>query len=72
MKSRRRIAFPEAKDRAWLVQLQQGFAAGEMGFRLGLHGSNLERLMSALGQKRTLTRCFLMSALPPKADIQQY
>jgi hypothetical protein len=32
MKSRRRIAFPEAKDRAWLVQLQQGFATGEMGF----------------------------------------
>ena len=25
--------------------------------------------MSALGQKQTLTRCFLMSALPPKADI---
>ena len=33
MKSRRRIAFPEAKDRAWLVQLQQGFASGEMGFK---------------------------------------
>jgi hypothetical protein len=31
MKSRRRIAFPEAKDRAWLVQLQQGFATSGMG-----------------------------------------
>jgi hypothetical protein len=34
MKLRRRIALPEAKDRAWLVQLQQGFATGEMGFRV--------------------------------------
>jgi uncharacterized protein YchJ len=33
MKSRRRIAFPEAKDCAWLVQLQQGFATSGMGIR---------------------------------------
>jgi hypothetical protein len=33
MKSRRRIAFPEAKDCASLAQLQQRFATGEMGFR---------------------------------------
>ena len=31
MKSRRRIAFPEAKDRGWLVQLQQGLATSGMG-----------------------------------------
>jgi hypothetical protein len=35
----------------------------------GLHGSNLEPLMSALGQKQTLGKVQLMSALPPKADI---
>ena len=34
-----------------------------------MHGSNREPLMSALGQKRTLTALNLMSALPPKADI---
>ena len=34
-----------------------------------LHGSNRESLMSALGQKRTLQRFLVMSALPPKADI---
>ena len=39
-------------------------------FRLGLHGSNPEPLMSALGQKQTLGKVRLMSALPPKADIE--
>ena len=33
------------------------------------HGSNPERLMSALGHKQTLERVRVMSALPPKADI---
>ena len=36
-----------------------------------LHSSNLEPLMSALGQKQTLRHVRLMSALPPKADIGQ-
>jgi hypothetical protein len=36
--------------------LQQGFANGEMGFRVRLHGSNPLPLMSALGQKRTSQR----------------
>ena len=40
-----------------------------MGFRVSLHGSNLELLMSALGQKQTLVHVHMMSALPPKADI---
>ena len=40
-----------------------------MGFRVSLHGSNLELLMSALGQKRTFRFLWPMSALPPKADI---
>jgi hypothetical protein len=34
-----------------------------------LHGSNPEPLMSALGQKQTSEHVQLMSALPPKADI---
>jgi len=34
-----------------------------------LHGINPDPLMSALGQKQTLHRVLLMSALSPKADI---
>ena len=49
--------------------LQQGFAMGEMGFRVSLQRSNPEPLMSALGQKQTLGCLSAMSALPPKADI---
>jgi len=51
------------------MRLQQGFAVGEMGFRIKLHGSNSEALMSALGQKQTSRSRILMSALPPKPDI---
>jgi len=29
-------------------------------------------IMSALGQKRTLERLHMMSALPPKADIAEH
>ena len=39
------------------------------GSGVGLHGSNPEPLMSALGQKQTFGCVRLMSALPPKADI---
>jgi hypothetical protein len=39
------------------------------GFRVKLHGSKPEPLMSALGQKRTSEHVRGMSALPPKADI---
>ena len=43
----------------------------EMGFSgVRLHGSNPEPLMSALGQNRTLAHVRVMSALPPKADIE--
>jgi hypothetical protein len=73
MKSRRRIAAPKAQSlcglRFGMTQLQQGFAAGGMGFRIKSHGGNFEPLMSALGQKRTLKRLRVISALPPKADI---
>jgi len=41
----------------------------EMGFGGQLRGSNSKLLMSALGQKQTWQRILLMSALPPKADI---
>jgi hypothetical protein len=47
----------------------QGFATGEMGLGVSLHGSNSEPPMSALGQKQTLGKVRLMSALPPKVDI---
>jgi len=40
-----------------------------MGLRVSLQGSNLERPMSALGQKRKSPVNDGMSALPPKADI---
>jgi len=52
-----------------LTQLQQGFVTDGMGFRVKLHGSNFEPLMSALGQKQTSEDFWAMSALPPKADI---
>jgi hypothetical protein len=46
MKARRRIAAPKAQGLCGpcygMTQLQQGFAAGEMGFRVSLHDSNLE------------------------------
>jgi hypothetical protein len=73
MKSHRRIAAPKAQSLCGLcfgtTQLQQGFVADGMGFRVKLHGSNFEPLMSALGQKRTLRGVRPMSALLPKADI---
>src|SRR5262249_30583473 len=40
-----------------------------MGFGISLHGSNLEPLMSALGQKQTYAAQKGMSALPLKADM---
>jgi hypothetical protein len=36
---------------------------------IGVHGSNPQLRMSALGHKRTFSEVFVMSALPPKADI---
>ena len=40
-----------------------------MGFRVRLHSSNSEPLMSALDQKQTSAHVRVMSAIPPKADI---
>jgi hypothetical protein len=53
-----------------MTQLQQGFATSEMGFNIDLRCKNPEPPMSALGQKQTLGCHLLMSALPPKADIE--
>jgi len=44
--------------------------AGEWQPKAVVHHSNAVNLMSALGQKRTLSRVAVMSALPPKADMK--
>ena len=67
MKSRRRIAFSKAQDHANSVADYS--RDGGMGFGLAVHSSNPSLAMSALGQKRTLQCILVMSALPPKADI---
>jgi hypothetical protein len=69
MKSRRRIACPEAQDHANNPDYIKDLPQATWGSEASLHGSNPEPLMSALGQKRTLRRTHLMSALPPRADI---
>jgi 'Cold-shock' DNA-binding domain len=45
-------------------------ATGGMGFGVSLYGTNREPLMSASGQKQTLTRVQPMSALTQRADIR--
>jgi hypothetical protein len=52
----------------WPVGLQAQVSS-DLSPGVGLHGSNPEPLMSALGQKRTSELVQAMSALPPKADI---
>jgi hypothetical protein len=42
------------------------------GSGVSLHGSNPDPLMSALGQKQTSRHLQPMSALPPKADMDQH
>jgi hypothetical protein len=46
-----------------------GIYDGGMGPTVILRGNNPGDRMSALGQKQTLGKVRLMSALPPKADI---
>jgi hypothetical protein len=43
-----------------------------MGPKVILQGNNLQRRMSALGQKQTSANVWMMSALPPKADMAQH
>jgi hypothetical protein len=59
-----------------MMQLQQGFATGEMGAgvrgQFGLHDSNSKPLMSVLGHFRPKQRTLLPGPLPlrPKNDIR--
>jgi len=46
-----------------------GLRLAKWGLGASLHGSNPERSMFALGQKRTSMLLEGMSTLPPKADI---
>src|SRR6516225_4753596 len=64
MKSRRRIAFLKAQDCADLrCNYSRDLTTAEWGSGVSLHGSNLEPLMCASGQKQTFKRLRLMSAL---------
>jgi hypothetical protein len=62
MKSRRLTDAPRIDDGT--------LAYGQIKVGVVRH-SNIKRRMSALGQKRTLRLVRLMSALPPKADIDE-
>src|SRR6516162_5250552 len=69
MKSRRRIALPEAGTTPRRKRLQQGFTTGGMGSDGHLRSNNPQHRMSALGQKRTSPSTTQMSAkcqVPPK------
>jgi len=52
-------------------RLQQGFTIGGMGSDRHFAWQQASG-PNALGQKRTLTSAWAMSALPPKADIVQH
>src|SRR5262249_60433282 len=69
MRSRRRIACPEAQGYANTPDYIRDLPPAKWGSEAWLHGSKLELRMSALGQKRTSAHVCVMSALPPKADI---
>ena len=65
-------ADPNVSNRtAKLPGPQQGLATGEMGLGVSLHRSDMGPFMSALGQKQTSAYVRVMSALPPKADMDQ-
>jgi hypothetical protein len=57
---------PKAQDYAIMADYNRNLRSAKRVSGVGLHGSNPEPLMSALGQKETLDRRLLMSALPPK------
>jgi len=74
MKVRRRIAAPKAQGLCGpcygLTQLQQGFTPGRMGPTLHFAWQQSPG-RNALGQKQAFEVVFAMSALPPKADMDQ-
>ena len=55
-----------------MVDYIRDLRPAKWGSGIKLHGSNLEPLMSALGQKQTSEYVRAMSALPPKADISPF
>src|SRR6516162_3471168 len=69
IKSRRRIACPEAQDYANNPDYIRDLSSAKWASEAWLHGRKLELRMSALGQKQTSAHIRVMSALPPKADI---
>jgi len=69
MRSRRRIACPEAQDYANNPDYIRDLSSAKWASEAWLHGRKLELRMSALGQKQTSAHIRVMSALPPKADI---
>ena len=72
MKSRRRIACPEAQDYANNPDYIRDLPMAKWGSEGWLHSSNPDLPMSALGQKQTSQQLGTMSALPPKADIAEH
>src|SRR5262249_24313767 len=68
MRSRRRIACPEAQGYANTPDYIRDLPPAKWGSEAWLHGSKLELRMSALGQKRTFRNVRSMSALPLIAD----
>ena len=76
MKSRRRIAAPEAQSLCGLRfgidgNYSRDLRPAEWGPIIILRGNNPLERMSALGQKQTWQPVGAMSALPPKADIDR-
>ena len=65
MRSRRRIACPEAQDYANSPDYIRDLPQAKWGSEAWLHGSKLELRMSALGHYRTFGEVETMSALPP-------
>src|SRR6516165_10613048 len=68
---RRRIAHPKGSGLRRLSKwdYSRDLRPAKWASGVGLQASNPGQLTSALGQKQTLGKVRLMSALPPKADI---
>jgi hypothetical protein len=71
MKSRRRIACPQGPNCAtWILQLQQGFAISEMGFRGYVAEQHCRAADVCFGSKADITSVEPMSAITPKATAK--
>ena len=65
------MAQDHADDGIQQLDYIRNLRPAKWGSVVSLHGSNPEPLMSALGQKQTFKALYPMSALPPKADIDE-